>query len=91
MSVQPMAGLIGFPLTYGAWFRSTVPQISPDNTGNPPESYEWKNTSPTQAGGLRLYEAHVGMAQEEGRVGTFLEFSQNILPRIVNLGYNAFS
>ena len=40
-------------------------------------------------GGMRLYEAHVGMAQEEGKVGTFLEFSQNVLPRIANLGYNA--
>ena len=65
---------------------------TPNFTGqywNPPESYKWKNTPPTRTGGLRLYEAHVGMAQEEERVGTFLEFSQNILPRIANLGYNA--
>ena len=56
---------------------------------NPPETYKWKNTAPRPTGGLRVYEAHVGMAQEEERVGTFLEFSENILPRIVNLGYNA--
>jgi 1,4-alpha-glucan branching enzyme len=29
-----------------------------------------------------IYEAHVGMATEEGRVGTYREFAENILPRI---------
>ena len=29
------------------------------------------------------------MAQEETRVGTFTEFTQRILPRIADLGYNA--
>ena len=29
------------------------------------------------------------MAQEEGRVGTFDEFTKHILPRIAGLGYNA--
>jgi len=37
---------------------------------------------------LYIYEAHVGMAQEEGRVGTYLEFAENILPRIQKAGYN---
>ncbi|MFH1885684.1 MAG: alpha-amylase family glycosyl hydrolase, partial [Pseudomonadota bacterium] len=35
-----------------------------------------------------VYEAHVGMAQEEPRLGTYREFRENILPRIVRLGYN---
>jgi 1,4-alpha-glucan branching enzyme len=39
--------------------------------------------------GLRIYEAHVGMAQEAGRVGTYTEFTDNVLPRIASLGYNA--
>ena len=39
--------------------------------------------------GLRIYEAHIGMAQEAERVGTFTEFKDNILPRIIDLGYNA--
>lgn len=38
--------------------------------------------------GLRIYEAHVGMAQEEPKVGTFAEFTEKILPRIAALGYN---
>ena len=35
-----------------------------------------------------IYECHIGMAQEEGKVGTYLEFRENILPRIKSLGYN---
>src|SRR5665213_2682841 len=40
-------------------------------------------------GGLRIYEAHVGMATEQGKVGTFEEFTRDVLPRVANLGYNA--
>ncbi len=35
-----------------------------------------------------IYEAHVGMAQEEEKVGTYLEFKEKVLPRIVRSGYN---
>ena len=35
-----------------------------------------------------IYEAHVGMAQEKEGVGTFNEFTKNMLPRIKELGYN---
>jgi len=35
-----------------------------------------------------IYEAHVGMAQEEGKVGTFNEFTDKILPRVKKAGYN---
>ena len=37
---------------------------------------------------LYIYEAHVGMAQEEGRIGTYREFATKILPRIKKAGYN---
>src|SRR5205807_8361653 len=56
---------------------------------NPPEPYQFKNAAPKPRGGLRIYEAHVGMAEEEPKVGTFKEFTANILPRIADLGYNA--
>jgi len=50
-------------------------------------------TNPGSAGGqigpLRIYEAHVGMAQEEPKVGSFAEFTATVLPRIAALGYNA--
>ncbi len=35
-----------------------------------------------------IYEAHTGMALEEERVGTYLEFAEKILPRIKSAGYN---
>jgi 1,4-alpha-glucan branching enzyme len=40
------------------------------------------------AAGLRIYEAHVGMASAEGRVATYREFARDVLPRIRALGYN---
>ena len=55
----------------------------------PPEPFEWRHDAPKVDSGLRIYEAHVGMATEEGRVGTFSEFTKNVLPRIAKLGYNA--
>ncbi|WP_373523851.1 alpha-amylase family glycosyl hydrolase [Aquiflexum sp.] len=35
-----------------------------------------------------IYECHIGMAQEKLGVGTYLEFAENILPRIKSAGYN---
>ena len=37
---------------------------------------------------LFIYEAHVGMAQEEGKVGTYREFADYVLPRVKHAGYN---
>jgi 1,4-alpha-glucan branching enzyme len=56
---------------------------------NPPTPYTFKHPLPQRKGGLRVYEAHVGMSQEDARVGTFKEFRTNILPRIAGLHYNA--
>lgn len=56
---------------------------------DPPSHYHWKEPTfrvPQRA--PLIYEAHVGMAQEEGRVGTYKEFTQKILPRIKEGGYN---
>ena len=38
---------------------------------------------------LYIYEAHVGMALEDGRIGTYREFADWILPVIKRSGYNA--
>ena len=35
-----------------------------------------------------IYECHIGMAQEEGKVGSYEEFRKNTLPRIKKAGYN---
>ncbi len=35
-----------------------------------------------------IYEAHIGMATKEERIGTYREFAEQVLPRIQRLGYN---
>ncbi|HVK04990.1 MAG TPA: alpha-amylase family glycosyl hydrolase [Armatimonadaceae bacterium] len=57
----------------------------------PPKPYRWRHAPPSlpEGEGLRIYEAHVGMAQEAERVGTFEEFRLTVLPHIADLGYNA--
>lgn len=56
---------------------------------NPPTQYQWKNPDYCNPHHKPLiYEAHVGMAQEEGRVGSYDEFRRNVLPQIVKAGYN---
>jgi len=37
---------------------------------------------------LLIYECHVGMAQEKEGVGTYREFTDNVLPRVKEAGYN---
>ncbi len=55
----------------------------------PEDAYKWKvkkfkpNTSP-----LLIYECHIGMAQDAEKVGTYTEFKDNVLPRIIADGYN---
>ena len=39
----------------------------------PPEPFRWTNPVPPIDGGLRVYEAHVGMATEAEKVGTYRE------------------
>ncbi len=54
-----------------------------------PEPYQWKNTTPDLSGRpLLIYEAHIGMAQEKGGVGTYWEFKEHVLPRVARAGYN---
>jgi 1,4-alpha-glucan branching enzyme len=56
---------------------------------HPAETYRWQNRLPETSLQMPLiYECHIGMAQEDGRVGTYDEFRLNILPRIENAGYN---
>lgn len=55
----------------------------------PPSTYKWRNEKFTVSGVPPLvYEAHIGMSGEEGKVHSFLEFKENVLPRVVAGGYN---
>ncbi|MBR6825386.1 MAG: alpha amylase C-terminal domain-containing protein [Oscillospiraceae bacterium] len=50
--------------------------------------FQWTDGGFEAEDSLLIYEAHIGMAQEEGRVGTYCEFADSILPRIKEAGYN---
>ena len=56
---------------------------------SPPSPYPWQHPDFRRSPeALLVYEAHVGMAQEEERIGTYQEFTERIIPRIVAAGYN---
>lgn len=55
----------------------------------PEKKYEWKNTFHRRNDTpLLIYECHIGMGQDLEKVGTYNEFRENIIPRIVKAGYN---
>ena len=55
----------------------------------PEKPYAWQvkkfrpDTNP-----LLIYECHIGMAQDAEKVGTYREFKDNVLPRVIRAGYN---
>ncbi|XP_023311807.1 1,4-alpha-glucan-branching enzyme [Anoplophora glabripennis] len=57
---------------------------------NPPteEKYVFKHPKVPRPKSLRIYESHVGIATSELKVGSYDNFTDNILPRIVKQGYN---
>jgi 1,4-alpha-glucan branching enzyme len=55
---------------------------------DPPEPYSWRHTAPGLSDTPLIYEVHVGMAQDREGIGTYREFTKNILPRVVKSGYN---
>lgn len=55
----------------------------------PAEEYKWKvKKFRPQRNPLLIYECHVGMSQDAEKVGSYNEFRENVLPRIVKAGYN---
>ena len=51
-------------------------------------AFEWTDQAFKPQKDLFIYECHIGMAQEEGKVGSYNEFREKVLPRIRDLGYN---
>ncbi|MBR4779228.1 MAG: 1,4-alpha-glucan-branching enzyme, partial [Bacteroidaceae bacterium] len=52
-------------------------------------TYKWKKKSfRPRRDPLLIYECHIGMAQDDERVGTYNEFRERVLPRVVKSGYN---
>ncbi len=59
----------------------------------PEEKYKWKYKSPLNpakknSDPLLIYETHIGMAQEDEKIGTFAEFERQVLPIVKESGYN---
>ena len=56
---------------------------------NPAKKYNFKkqNFKPKK-NPLLIYECHVGMGQDAEKVGTYNEFRENVLPRVIKDGYN---
>ena len=57
---------------------------------SPEEPYKFSKKKFTpKSDNLLIYECHIGMAQDQERVGTYNEFREKVLPRVAALGYNA--
>lgn len=77
-----------------AWIRRVVQdpdtKIFSAQVWSPENPYRFKikrfkpDTSP-----LMIYECHIGMGTNEEKVGSYNEFRENVLPRVVKEGYNA--
>ena len=76
-----------------AWCRRVVQdeqtKIFSAQVWAPAEPYQWrvKPFRPRRAP-LFIYECHIGMAQDAEKVGTYDEFRENVLPRVIAGGYN---
>ena len=68
--------------------QDEVTKIFSAQVWEPSEKYVMLNESPPPPNSILVYEAHVGMATEEERMGSYREFTVNVLPRIKSLGYN---
>ena len=55
---------------------------------DPAKKYVWTDKDFKADNSLFIYEAHVGMAQEEGKVGSYREFADYTLPHVKEAGYN---
>ncbi len=76
-----------------AWCRRVVQdnnsKIFSAQVWDPSKEYEFKhNDFKPKQDPLLIYECHVGMAQEREGVGTYVEFKDNVLPRVKAAGYN---
>ena len=52
------------------------------------KEFPWTDQDFKADDSLYIYEAHVGMAQEEGKVGSYRDFAKYTLPHIKKAGYN---
>lgn len=53
------------------------------------ERYIFQHPRPKKPKSLRIYESHIGMSSPEPKINTYVNFRDEVLPRIKKLGYNA--
>ncbi len=54
----------------------------------PEPEYQWENAAPQSPAHPLIYEAHVGMSSADEKISSYLEFAEQVVPRIKSLGYN---
>ena len=54
----------------------------------PEHPYEWRWKKHVNIKNPLIYEVHIGMSSEKEEVASFAYFRENVLPRVINLGYN---
>jgi 1,4-alpha-glucan branching enzyme len=54
----------------------------------PKKAFHWNNPKPEKPKSLLIYEGHIGIATAQGKVGSYREFTLNIIPRVKQMGYN---
>ena len=52
------------------------------------DKFPWTDAAFKPAATPYIYECHIGMAQDAYEVGSYRDFTKNILPRVKKLGYN---
>ena len=76
-----------------AWARRVVQddktKIFSAQVWQPEQPYRWKKRAfrPSKSP-LLIYECHIGMGQDAEKVGTYVEFREKVLPRVIEDGYN---
>ena len=74
--------------SYATYVEQDPTTIQWDAVIHREEPFLWTDQKFKPEKTLYIYECHIGMAQEEPRIGTYTEFKDKILPRIKALGYN---
>ncbi len=55
----------------------------------PKDKFTWEDQEfKPQTNPLLIYEAHIGMSSEDQKVNSYTEFKNEVLPHIINAGYN---
>ena len=54
----------------------------------PEKPYRWRKKRGPKITNPLIYEVHIGMSSEQQKVASFTEFREQVLPRVIETGYN---